>query len=296
MSDLKENSLKKTLVYFASGPYEKKYEFLPYDRVYLVDYCFARNNNHSIEGSCHNIRVSKSGKVICLAMDCLQAIDYLKKIKVKIDLIVLMGEGLYEGGGRYAINSDMFIGYVMPILSDEYIHIMNKNYYLQHHFHVTMDLPYLMTEIIEGDRDYLDPCLFSDDIYHKGHAKVYRMKKQTSVEYLNINPIIQVLIIHDSIWNYNNELDALAISITPQGQGDFFKGLSKVISIREISMEQILDYCVKEKVESIGLTPWAHGKYSSFIDQISSYSKEYPKRISLFHLNRNDFKSVREFV
>ena len=33
-----------------------------------------------------NIKVSKSGKVICLGMDCLHAINYLKKLKVKIDL------------------------------------------------------------------------------------------------------------------------------------------------------------------------------------------------------------------
>jgi hypothetical protein len=297
MSDLKENNLKKTLVYFASGPYKKRYEFLPYDRIYLVDYCFSGKGNRNNGSSNHNIRVSQSGKVICLGMDCLNSINYLKQLDVKIDCFVVLNEGLFEGGqGGYALNSDMFLGYVMPILSDEYIHIMNQNYYGCSYYKVTMDLPYLKTEISEGDQDYLNPFLFSDDEYHKGYAKVYRMKKQTSVEYLNINPNIQVSIIHDSIWNYNNELDALAISITPQGQGDFFKGLSNVISIRGLSMEQILDYCVKEKFERIGLTPWAHGKYSSFIDQISNYTKEYPKRISLFHLNRNDFISVRDLV
>ena len=50
----------------------------------------------------------------------------------------------------YPINSDMFLGYIMPILSDEYIHIMNKKYY-GNHYHVTMDLPYQMTDIKEGE-------------------------------------------------------------------------------------------------------------------------------------------------
>ena len=113
-------------------------------------------------------------------------------------------------------------------------------------YHVTMDLPYLMTEIKEGDQDYLDPFLFSDDKYHKGHAKVYRMKKQTSVEDLNINPNIQVSIIHDSIWNYKDELDLLAISITPQGQEEFFSRINKVISLRDLSVEQILDILCAE--------------------------------------------------
>jgi hypothetical protein len=295
MSDIKENSMNKTLVYFASGPYKKKYELLPYDRIYLVDYCFARNSNRNLGCSDRKIKVSNSDKVICLGMDCLHAVDYLKKNKIKIDCLAVIGEGLYEGGGRYATNSDLFLGYVMPILSDEYIHIMNKKYY-GNHYHVTMDLPYLMTEIIEGDQDYLDPCLFSDDNYHKVHAKVYRMKKQTLVDDLDINPNIQVSIIHDSIWNHRDELDLLAISITPQGQEGFFHRIGNVISLRDLSAEQILDLCVQKKIERIGFTPWSHGNYSSFVDQIKNYSKEYPKVISLYHLNRTDFKSVRELT
>lgn len=156
-----------------------------------------------------------------------------------------------------------------------------------------MDLPYLMTEIKDGDKDYLDPFLFSEDNYHKGNAKVYRMKKQTIVEYVNINPKIQVSLIHDSIWNHRDELGLIAISISPQGQGDFFLGLNKVISTRDHTTEQILDFCVHEKIERIGFTPWAKNNYSSFIDQIKNHTKEYPKKISLIHLNKRDFNSLR---
>ena len=41
-------------------------------------------------------------------------------------------------------------------------------------------------------------------------------------------------------------LDLMAISITPQGQGDFFDRLNKVVSLRELSVTEILDYlCAK---------------------------------------------------
>jgi hypothetical protein len=260
----------------------------------LVDYCFARKRNLKFGICDQNIKVSKSGKVICLGMDCLDAVNYLAHLKVKIDCFVALNEGLYEGGGKFAINGDMFLGYCMPILSDEYIHIVNKNYYgLNNNNHVTMDLPYQMTEINEGDQDYLDSLFFSANKYHKGHAKVYRMKKRTSTAELKINPNIKISIIHDTIWSYTDDLDLLAISITRQGQGDFFQGLSKVISLRERSVEQILDYCVQKRIERIGFTPWSCGNYSSFFDKIQNYKEEYPKAISLFHLNRNDFKSVK---
>lgn len=278
----------RTLVYFASGPYKNVYEFLPYDQVYLVDYCFAGNRNH------HN-QVSKSVKVFCIGMDSLLAVDYLKKSKVKIDCFVALNEGLYEGGGHYAINSDMFLGYVMPILKDKYIHIVNKNYY-GNQYHVSMDLSYQMTAINEGDLDYIDPFLFSNDEYHKGFAKVYRMEKLTSEQDLNINPNIKISIIQDSIWSHSDELDLMAMSITSQGQGDFFLGLNKVISTRDYNIDQILDFCVQNKIERIGFTPWAKNNYSSFIDQIKNHTKEYPKKISLFHLNRRDYDSVRGLV
>ncbi len=261
----------------------------------MVDYCFIGLGNRNNGIGNPNIQVSKSGKVICLGMDLLDAVNYLKQHKVKIDCFVVLNEGLSEGGGKFAGNSDMFIGYVMPILSDEYIHIMNKSYY-GHNYHVTMDLPYLMTEIFVGDQDYLNPFIFSDDSYHKGNAKVFRMKKHISVKYLNINPNIQLSIIQDSIWNYTDELGLLATSITPQGQGNFFDRLNKVISLKKFSVTEILDICVKKKIEAIGLTPWTHGKYSTFIDQIKNYSEEYPKVISLFHLNMKDYRSLKELA
>lgn len=225
-------------------------------------------------------------------MDCLSAVDFLKRSKVKIDCFVVLNEGLFEGGGYYAINSDMFLGYAMPILKDKYIHIVNKNYYGSQ-YHVSMDLPYQMTAINEGDQDYIDPFLFSDDEYHKGFAKVYRMEKLTSTQDLNLKSNIKISIIQDSIWNHAEELDLMAISITAQGQGDFFLGLNKVISTRDYTIDQILDFCVKGKIERIGFTPWAKNNYSSFIDQIKNHTKKYPKKISLFHLNKRDFNSLK---
>lgn len=286
---------KKTLVYFASGPSRDVYESLPFDRIYLVDYCFIGKGNRNHGNSNPNIHVSKSGKIICLGMDCLDSVKYLNRKKVKIDCFVSLNEGLFEGGGRYGINTDMFLGYVLPILSDTYIHIMNKNYY-GNNYHVTMDLPYLISEISTGDQDYLNPFLFSDDEYHRGNTKVFRMKKKVSVEHFNINPRIQFSIIHDSIWNYTDELDLLTISIQPQGQGNFFENLNKVVSLREFSVTEILDLCVHRKIKKIGMTPWGNRNYSSFIDQIRNYTEDYPKVISLFHLNRDDFKSFRESV
>src|SRR5438034_5417277 len=140
----------KTLVYFASGQYKEEYQDLDFDRIYLVDNCFRNRQNY--EGT-----FSTKGKVKCIGMDCLESIEFLKKEDVLIDCFVSLNEGLGEGGGSYAINSDMFLGYAMPLFKDKYIHIMNKNYYRYFPHKVSMDLPFAMEEIKENDKRYLSP-------------------------------------------------------------------------------------------------------------------------------------------
>lgn len=154
----------KTLVYFASGPSREEYQALDFDKIYLIDNCFKNRNRYSSN-------VSSKRKTTCIGMDCLESIKFLKNENVQIDCFVSLNEGLYEGGGSYAINSDMFLGYAMPLLKEQYIHIMNKNYY-HNQYHVSIDLPYTIEEIKENDDRYLSPFIFSKDSYHKEETGV----------------------------------------------------------------------------------------------------------------------------
>ena len=120
----------KNLVYFASGDPKRVFKDLPFDKVYLVDYRLKLQKNKNRDNS----------KVVLLPMDCFDAIDYFKKNQISIDCFVCLNEGLYEGGGRYPINSDLFVGYSMQVIRSSYIHIFDKSYY-GNPFRVTMDFP-----------------------------------------------------------------------------------------------------------------------------------------------------------
>lgn len=276
----------KTLVYFASGHIKDEYQELDFDKIYLIDNCF-RHRWSTYDNA------FTEGKITCLGMDCLHSIRFLKRENVKIDYFVSLNEGLYEGGGSYPINSDMFLGYVMPLLKDEYIHIMNKHYY-GWQYRVTMDLPYQKEEIFEGDTRFLSPFIFSEDNYHKGYAKVFQMTKIKNNRFIvPINPKIHFEIIHDSIWNYYNQLDSIALQFTKQGQGDFFSKHHKIISNVAIN---IFDYCEENKINKIGFTPWTGGDYSFFTEKIKNFKGNYPKEIYFFHLNKDDYSRIkREF-
>ena len=272
----------KTLAYFASGSDREEYQDLGFDRIYLIDNCFRRRGGNEFS----------NGKVKCIGMDCLEAIDYLRTEGTKIDCFVCLNEGLFEGGGHYALNSDMFLGYAMPLFQDKYIHIMNKHYY-QHHYKVSMDLPYDMEEITETDNRFIDPFTFVISAYHKGHAKVYQMTKSHSSQTITLDSFISLSIVHDSIWNYYDELDCLVISIAEQGQqSGFFDRLPKVVNVNNKSIDDILSDCVQHKINKIGFTPWKRGRYISFIDRLEQYNEEYPKEIVLFHLNKNDYREI----
>ena len=228
-------------------------------------------------------------------MDCLESIKFLKQENIKIDCFVSLNEGLFEGGGRYAINSDLFLGYVMPLLKDNYIHIMNQNYYCNM-YNVSMDLPFEMKEISENDKRYISPFIFSKDDYHKNNAKVFQMLRIFNIQNIFLNPKLKISIINDSIWNYYNELDRIVILFTSQGQRNFFDKLPKVIDLNHSSIDEIFSICKKNKIEKIGFTPWGRGDYNSFINRVKEFNDEYPKELYLFHLNKNDYKKIKKYA
>jgi len=273
-----------TLVYFASGPNKKEYQDLHFDKIYLIDNCFKK-------GKWNN--VYSEGKVICIGMDCLESIAFLKKEKVKIDCFVSLNEGLYEGGGSYAINSDMFLGYAMPLFKKEYIHIMNKNYY-NNRYNVSMDLPFKKEELFKEDIKFIDPTTFSSEQYHKKNTKVFQMRRIKNYLSVTLNSNIKLTVNHESIWNHFNKLDLVILSLFPQGQGDFFKKFNKVININNTDYNSILELCVKNKTPNIGFTPWLNGNYTELFGVLNNYKKEYPKEITLFHLNKSDYADLKK--
>jgi len=274
----------KNLVYFASGKYKKEYQNLPVDKVYLIDSIF-RKLNPSI--------IFSIGKVTCIGMDALKSISYLKEKQVKIDFFVSLNEGLYEGGGSYAINSDMFLGYTMPLLKDKYIHIMNKSYY-NNQYNVSMDLPFKKKELFKGDKKFIDPTLFSNDQYHKENAKVFQMSKINNSLSVSLNSNIRLIVDHESIWNYYDNLGLVILSLFPQGQGDFFKKFNKIIDINKTTYNSVLELCIKNKIPNIGFTPWLKGNYTELFDVLNNYNKEFPKNITLFHLNKSDYANLKK--
>lgn len=225
-------------------------------------------------------------------MDALEAIDFFKENGIIIDILVILNEGLSEGGGYMPLNTNSVLAYLLPRLREEYIHILNTKYYSRDE-NVNLDLPIEKQVLSKDDEGWIDPSIFSEDWGKR--AEVFRVKKKSSVTEIHLNPNIRTFVLHDTIWNYYNQLDLVVLSIKDQRRRYFFGTKEKVMKIMDLSIPDLFAYCDRNKIESIGFTPWARGRYSTFIDFIKEYKGEFPKKISLFYLNSNDYAAFRNF-
>jgi len=271
----------KTLVYFASGTHiNDEYKNLNYENVILVDHSF---KNCSYDGE----------KIICLGLDAIVAVFVLRQLNIKIDFLICINEGLYEGGGRYSLNSDSFLGYCFPLFSEKLIHLGIKNYYCgNEYFHQRthyLDLPYNEKKILTPiDKGYISPSIFSTEGYR---ASVTLLENKSGTNYSFKSGGITVHVKHSSIFDFEDKLDVLFLQYENSCQKMTFERLEhKLVDLRGEDNNSISKFCINNQYEKIGLIP----NGSDYIDLVKSLSESdnHIKEIYFFHLNKGDFKSL----
>ena len=307
----------KTLVYIASGEYRKEYEFLDYDRVYLVDTAL-RN------------RVC-SDKVKLLRCDALEAVEHFKKEGIVIDCLVCLCESVGEGGQTYAVCSDAFMGYAMPVLAKDFLWICNdiqyypglyrstigqrfglpgsgirENPYGMHSRygfnHVSLDLPYSMQELTDGDPEYIPPTMFSRLLSEHNRGHVYRMRFSPSIETFVLSPGISIRLIQDSIWNHYDELDHLFISFKLgfPPMKDFFERKEKVSYYKQMEFRSCLQRTRECGFAHVGFSPHYWYQYDrNYQKGLEDFIRELdrPMTIDFFYLNsRFHTKHIKKAV
>ena len=138
--------------------------------------------------------------------------------------------------------------------------------------------------------------IFSTLLFTENSAVVISVYTNTPNIEIHINSIIKLQIIHDSIWNHYQELETIIISFSDQGQRDFFDRIPKVMNLKKINMDEIFEFCTKNKINRLGFTPFGRGNYYSFLKKIKDLKNEYPKEISLYHLNKHDYREIKEYA
>ena len=293
------NTNSKTLLYLASGGYKLEYEDLAFDHLYFVD------GNSNFKKS----YPEDHPKITFLGMDALFAIDQLKSKQVKIDCLVLINEGLWQGGGSYPLFSDFLIGYLSPILQDEYLLICDLSYYDSNLNAVTkMDWGHKIIKNLKSeDNGYINPQLFTsyrEFSQDEAFGEVFQMEKSCKVTPLNsINSDVKIEIVHGSIWEDENDLDFIGLNLRSKHQlvgkangrqnvVDFFESKPKVHNIKEKQFLEIMDSCIKSNAKRVGLVAWNNGNYEEIVNLINALPTNNLELIRFYHLNIGDFDDI----
>ena len=240
----------------------------------------------------------------------MDALSYFKDKEISIDCLVTLCESRGEGGQTYAMCSDVFMGYYMQVLRNDFIWICNDSKYYGFSAHVkgsptyrklgvtydeihnkykrtkmrdlygrnyvSLDLPYEMTELTSGDEGYINPGLFSSLLNESNKGHVFKMHYSPSIKEYTIAKDFRIRLIQDSIWNYYNSLDALHISFWLEDidKKDFFTQHPKVSYYEQLQFGQKLRASYDCGYEHIGFTP----------HYIYQYDKVYQKQLESFAL------------
>jgi hypothetical protein len=288
----------KTLVYFAAGNrIDDEYKNLFYDNVILVDYNF---RGCTYDGE----------KIFCLSLDAIVAVYILKQLNVKIDCFVCICEGLYEGNGKYSINSNYFLNYCFPLFADTVLYMANnKEYYagseyknIRAHY---LELPFIKKRrVTPEDDEYISPLIFSPNEGHKAEVYLFEDKLDFKSSFNCGETPIHVH--QDSIWNFEEELDIIYIGFENNYQKAIYEKLeTKIIdtaNFQKINLRGCINdknmihaFISDKKIKKVGIM--TNGSY--YIDIINFLKIEIHKdleEIHFFHLeNDNNEISVEDY-
>jgi len=290
----------KTLLYLAAGPYLKDYITLPFDKMYFVE------KNEPLFNTSYQ-KIPPNAEWICI--DALKSIDLLKERDIKVDCLVSLNEGLNDGGSGYAILSDEVMGYLSPILKDDFVLICDFSHYPLEvrDYYARLDWGFKkVKELKNGDSGFIDPKIFTESQkYNAGnYGHVFRMKRISRSARLSIaNQNVEVKLVHGSIWDDEESLDGIGLKLNQksligdcaynsQSIGDFFLNKSKVFNLKDMTFDAVLEYCEQNNINHLGLCPWLQGDYQEVINRLQGTLPNSLESISFYHLNTNDFEQL----
>lgn len=302
--------MEKTLLYLASGQMNDLYAFLSIEHIYLVDHEFSKNFSFfprymKSEGFLHYF--SHPG-LMFLELDALHAIDWFKEKGITFDYVVSINDGIYEGGGTYRMLNDQVMGYLSPLLKDEWILICDPTY---------CDIGKKLQSARWGcdrivlnpkDKFYIYPGIFSEVARSEGRykdpsfGKVFRYTRNRITNSIPMQNRLKVTKVYGSIWDDEKNLDLIGINLKsnyemrmPKGgyssTAQFFinKG---VLNLHGMSIEEIVAISKHKGIRHLGLCPWQNGNYHGVIQYLNTVDLGSIESVTFYHLDNRDYPNL----
>ncbi len=280
---LDKESIKGSIIFYPSScGYSDEFQEVPYDNVIL-------NSNVHRESF-------KKGKVYCLKCDNNEILGEFIKRGIKISTLVVINDGCREGGNYECAARSGYLGRYMAVTDDVFLFVTN-------HLKEKPHLPINFKEI--KPPQFLD--IFLKYSNHVRESMCWEGELITdTVKYYTLGRV-RIKVVWDSIWRHYRDYQIVFISRThgsQQATEHFLKyypwdGSARlkwyIDELPVDSIQQYLHEAARVNAEKIAFIPFAQGKYSRVIEEISNWSCDFPKEIGFFHLHYNDYRSIRRY-
>jgi hypothetical protein len=278
----------KILLYQSSCSYHKIFQKIPFDAVILSSDEFSYSE--------------KIGKVYCIKSDNNFLLATLREHDIRINSAVFIRDGCQEGGNYECTNTASYFGRLLPLLTDSSNiltdHGTDNGFFDTPVIAVNIAIPDFYNYLIKRSLPINDPILW----------QVQKIRKHPHE--INLGNI-SLRILHDSIFDHLETFDLIVLfSKKPTGYFNYFgvdinwappfdeyflcyrgdRPQYVLFSRKYITcLYRILRFANENRITKIGFIPFGNGKYEGVFRQMSEYRMQYPKEISLFHLNKDDF-------
>ncbi len=269
------NSIKKgdrVLLYPSSCPYIPAFQNVPHDVVIL--------NSASI-------KPGVIGKVYCLNVDNNELLGVLLAKSIRLSSVLIICDGCVEGGNYECCAKDGFFGRLIPILSQPFEYSRDHG--------PEIDLPAHFAEL--ETPDYLDAFIKASAPWQM--VKSYHAKATQYEERELVLGNIRVRIIRDSIWQAYDQPGLIVVKDS-YAVAKYMEGLCKSPNLaanvekesrsRLTSIEPWLRRADELGLRRASFIPMGGNRYKKIIKEVQCWDRDYPKEISFYHLNENDYQ------
>ena len=283
--------------YPSSGTHVEAFDFskLPLDFVICCDY---------------DVGEKQLGKIITFKGDNNLCLRILIESGIKLDAIFAVQDGAIDGGNHEYVNSVGFLGRALLAVNNTFVLVSNISNYFAFERGPIKLIPFDGIEIYRQ-------AIYSTYDTHVDHYEIRHFEKMDCASHIiQIGQHKTIQLFRKSIWQDQNELDALFKGLKDRGTGERREALAgywpseymedKLFDIFEFTPEgsilPLLEFANRKGFAKIGLVPFAAGPYRNrgynrivrngyqqFVEDFRNWGHEYPKQINLYHFDKDDF-------
>jgi len=267
-------------LYPSSCDYFDDFQQVPYDAVIL--------NSRGIS------KTGRIGKVFCLNYDNNELLGRLTARNIRLSALLVIRDGCVEGGNYQCVQSDGFFGRMMPLINEPFCCFSD-------HHRKRLDVPADFIErdtpsFVERFLDHSDPL---------GRMRSFHVRLHPTTEADFVLGGIRVKVIRDSIWRSRRDSDLTVVKA--RGSEDkavrfYLAGLLSsdaanpnilMCADPAAAIGPFLSEAERMGADRLTLRSIRNSCAEQIADELGQWQADYPREVTFYHLNAEDFRYFR---